>query len=62
MKTHEKVGVTRRNLEKYAGIRRFRYGEAELEDLVGVVTGLAWTEVGGELLSIEAVVMPARAA
>ncbi|MBW7849672.1 MAG: endopeptidase La [Rhodospirillales bacterium] len=60
MKTHEKVGVTRRNLEKYAGIRRFRYGEAELEDLVGVVTGLAWTEVGGELLSIEAVVMPGK--
>ncbi len=54
----KKVAVTRRNLEKYAGVRRFRYGEAELEDMVGVVTGLAWTEVGGELLSIEAVTMP----
>ncbi len=55
-----KVTVTPRNLEKYAGVRRYRYGEAELEDLVGVVTGLAWTEVGGELLSIEAVTMPGK--
>jgi ATP-dependent Lon protease len=55
-----KVAVTRRNLEKYAGVRRFRYGEVELEDLIGVVTGLAWTEVGGELLSIEAVSMPGK--
>jgi ATP-dependent Lon protease len=55
-----KVTVTRKNLEKFAGVRRFRYGEAELEDLVGVVTGLAWTEVGGELLSIEAVSMPGK--
>jgi len=56
----KKVSVTPRNLEKYAGVRRYRYGEAELEDLVGVVTGLAWTEVGGELLSIEAVTMPGK--
>ncbi len=55
-----KVAVTRKNLEKYAGVRRFRYGEAEMEDLIGVVTGLAWTEVGGELLSIEAVSMPGK--
>ncbi|OIQ97199.1 Lon protease [mine drainage metagenome] len=55
-----KVAVTRRNLEKFAGVRRFHFGEAELEDLVGVVTGLAWTEVGGELLSIEAVSMPGK--
>ena len=55
-----KVAVTRRNLEKFAGIHRFSYGEAELEDLIGVVTGLAWTEVGGELLSIEAVTMPGK--
>ena len=55
-----KVAVTRRNLEKYAGIHRFRYGEAELEDLIGVVTGLAWTEVGGELLTIESVSMPGK--
>ena len=50
MKKTERVAVTRRNLEKYAGVRRFRFGEAEGEDLVGVTTGLAWTEVGGELL------------
>jgi len=54
------VEVTPENLDKYAGIRKYRYGEAELEDLVGVVTGLAWTEVGGELLSIEAIVMPGK--
>ena len=56
----EKVTVTRRNLEKYAGVRRFRFGEAESEDLVGVTTGLAWTEVGGELLTIEAVTLPGK--
>ena len=55
-----KVVVTPKNLEKYAGVHRFHYGEAELEDLVGVVTGLAWTEVGGEILSIEAVTMPGK--
>ena len=55
-----KLNMTRRNLEKFAGVRRFRYGEAELEDLVGVSTGLAWTEVGGELLSIEAVTVPGK--
>jgi ATP-dependent Lon protease len=54
------VNTTRRNLEKYAGVRRFRFGEVEAEDMVGVVTGLAWTEVGGELLNIEAVVMPGK--
>lgn len=54
------IKVTKRNLEKYAGIKKYRYGKAELEDLVGVVTGLAWTEVGGELLSIESVVMPGK--
>ena len=58
--TPNKVTVTRKNLEKFAGVHRFRYGEAELEDMVGVVTGLAWTEVGGELLSIEAVSMPGK--
>jgi ATP-dependent Lon protease len=55
-----KVTFTRKNLEKFAGVRKYRYGEAELEDMVGVVTGLAWTEVGGELLSIEAVLMPGK--
>ncbi|QJE72740.1 endopeptidase La [Aerophototrophica crusticola] len=57
MKGLDKVAITRKNLEKYAGVRRYRYGEAELEDLVGITTGLAWTEVGGELLSIEAVML-----
>ena len=55
-----KIAVTQKNLEKFAGIKRFRYGEIESDDLVGVVTGLAWTEVGGELLSIEAVMMPGK--
>ena len=52
-----KVRLTHRNLKKFAGVRRYRYGEVEADDLVGVTTGLAWTEVGGELLSIEAVMM-----
>jgi ATP-dependent Lon protease len=56
----EKIRVSRRNLERFAGVRKFRYGEAEHEDLVGVSTGLAWTEVGGELLSIEAVTVPGK--
>jgi len=60
MKKCERVSVTRRNLDKYAGVRRFRFGEAESEDLVGVTTGLAWTEVGGELLTIEAVTLPGK--
>ena len=55
-----KVKVTPKNLDKFAGVRRFRYGEAETEDLLGVTTGLAWTEVGGELLSIEAVMLPGK--
>ncbi|MDO8608296.1 MAG: endopeptidase La [Phaeospirillum sp.] len=55
-----KVMVTPRNLEKYAGVHRYRFGEVEETDLVGVVTGLAWTEVGGELLTIEAVSMPGK--
>ncbi len=54
------VRVTRRNLEKFAGVQRYRYGMVEEHDLVGVTTGLAWTEVGGELLSIEAVIMPGK--
>ncbi len=51
----ETIKVTKRNLGKFAGVKRYRFGQAEVEDLVGVSTGLAWTEVGGELLSIEAV-------
>ncbi len=54
------VKLTRRNLEKFAGVRRYRFGEAELEDLVGVATGLAWTEVGGELLQIESVTVSGK--
>jgi ATP-dependent Lon protease len=56
----ETVSVDTRSLGKYAGVRRFRFGEIEEEDLVGVVTGLAWTEVGGELLSIESVMVPGK--
>ncbi len=56
----KEVKVTVKNLEKFAGIKKYRFGEAEAEDLVGVVTGLAWTEVGGELLSIESVMVPGR--
>ncbi len=56
----EAIRLTRRNLEKYAGVQKFRYGELEEEDLVGVTTGLAWTEVGGELLVIEAVIVPGK--
>ncbi len=54
------IGVESDNLGNYAGVRKFRYGQTELEDLVGVTTGLAWTEVGGEILSIEAVIMPGK--
>src|SRR5713226_2784369 len=60
MRRLKKITVSRRNLEKFAGVRRFRYGEVEETDLVGVTTGLAWTEVGGELLSIEAVTVPGK--
>jgi ATP-dependent Lon protease len=54
------VQVSPKNLEKYLGVRRFRYGKAEDENRVGQVTGLAWTEVGGELLTIEAAVVPGK--
>jgi ATP-dependent Lon protease len=56
----KKLHITVKNLEKYAGVRRFRYGETESEDMVGVVTGLAWTEVGGEILTIESVLLPGK--
>ncbi len=55
-----KVAITRRSLEKYLGVRRFRFGEAESEDMVGVINGLAWTEVGGEILTIESVLLPGK--
>jgi len=54
------VRVTPKSIEKYLGVRRFRYGKAEDNDQVGQVTGLAWTEVGGELLTIEAAVVPGK--
>jgi ATP-dependent Lon protease len=54
------INITRRNLEKFSGVRKYRFGEAEEHSLVGVTTGLAWTEVGGELLSIEAVMLPGK--
>ena len=56
----KKIMVTSRNLEKYLGVRRYTYGVAEEKNQVGQVTGLAWTEVGGELLTIEAVVLPGK--
>jgi len=54
------VSVSPRNLEKFLGVRRFRYGKAEELNRVGQVTGLAWTEVGGELLTIEAAIVPGK--
>ena len=58
--TQKKVTVTPRNLEKFLGIPRYRYGVSEKENLVGVVTGLAWTEVGGEVLNIEVMLLPGK--
>lgn len=54
------VSITSKNLKKYAGIPKYNFGVAEEEDQVGTTTGLAWTEVGGEILSIEAVTMPGK--
>jgi ATP-dependent Lon protease len=59
-KKTKKVAITRKNLDKFAGVQRFRYGETEAQDMVGVVTGLAWTEVGGEILTIESVLLPGK--
>lgn len=56
----KKVTVTVRNLKDYAGVPRFAHGEIELKDMVGIVTGLAWTQVGGEILTIESVKMPGK--
>jgi len=58
--SRKSVRITARSLEKFAGVPRYRFGEIEPEDLVGVTTGLAWTEVGGELLSVEALLMPGK--
>jgi ATP-dependent Lon protease len=59
-KEQKPIAVTPRNLEKYLGVKRFRYGKAEDSDRIGQVTGLAWTEVGGELLTIEAAIVPGK--
>ena len=55
-----KIAVTARNLDKFLGVRRYTYGLAEKNNQIGQVTGLAWTEVGGELLTIESSVMPGK--
>ena len=54
------IKITAKNLGKYAGIPRYHYGLAEVADVIGVTTGLAWTETGGDLLSIEAVILPGK--
>jgi ATP-dependent Lon protease len=58
--SNKSVTVTVDNLQGFLGVPKYRYGEAELEDQVGIVTGLAWTEVGGELLTIEGIKMPGK--
>ena len=60
MKGRTSVSITPRNLDKYAGVRKFSFGEVEQHDRVGVVNGLAYTEFGGDLLSIEAVTIPGK--
>jgi len=55
-----KIKLDQNNISDYLGVKKFKHGEIEKSDLVGVVTGLAWTEVGGELLSIETLVMPGK--
>ena len=57
---NKKLSITKKNLEDFSGIKKYRYGEIERKNLVGICTGLAWTEVGGELLQIEAVSMPGK--
>ena len=54
------INITPKNLEKYCGVPKFKYGEADIEDIVGKVSGLAWTEVGGELLTIESSYVPGK--
>ena len=55
-----KVDIQKSNISNFLGVAKFKYGEVDQEDRIGVVTGLAWTEVGGELLSIETLVMPGK--
>ena len=58
--SEKKVLITAKNLDKYLGVRRYNFGIAEKENQVGQVTGLAWTEVGGELLTVETVAVPGK--
>jgi ATP-dependent Lon protease len=58
----EKMVIDMSNVDTFAGVKKFRFGETEAEDMVGVVTGLAWTEVGGEILTIESVLLPGKGA
>ena len=60
MKSKKRVSITPKSLEKYAGVRKHKFGEIDTQDRVGVVTGLAYTESGGDLLSIEAVTTPGK--
>ncbi|MDR1708650.1 MAG: endopeptidase La [Candidatus Accumulibacter sp.] len=59
-KKQKRMAIASRNLDKFLGVRRYNFGVAERENQIGQVTGLAWTEVGGELLTIEAVVLPGK--
>jgi ATP-dependent Lon protease len=59
-KIKSSINITPKNLEKYCGVPKFKFGEADVEDIVGKVAGLAWTEVGGELLTIETSYVPGK--
>ena len=59
-KTKSSINITPKNLEKYCGVPKFKFGQADIEDIVGKVSGLAWTEVGGELLTIESSYVPGK--
>jgi ATP-dependent Lon protease len=59
-KTKDTIKIDEKNLNDYLGVKKFKYGEIENKDGTGIVTGLAWTEVGGELLTIESVIMPGK--
>jgi len=59
-KIKSSISITPKNLEKYCGVPKFKFGEADVEDIVGKVSGLAWTEVGGELLTIESSYVPGK--
>ena len=60
IKKRRSCSISKRNIENYLGVKKFKFGEIESKPLVGVCTGLAWTEVGGELLQIESVIMPGK--